>query len=124
MWFTYLHLNVVIDKQVPAMHDHDDNQQLDEKSALLITDYDTDLGGEATTSRASFTRKYMQLNHGHDAPSLVDFRKFICGLPMPPKHIISISFSTDDTQTFPVAETCFVWLVFPTTHISFDDSRP
>ena len=56
-----------------------------------------------------------------DAITLVDFCKFICGLPMPPQQMVSIRFSTDDTQKFPVAETCFVWPILLTTHISFAD---
>ena len=58
-----------------------------------------------------------------DAPGLVDFCQFICGLPVPPKQMIRVRFSTDDSQRFPVAETCFVWLVVPTTHESFRDFR-
>ena len=58
-----------------------------------------------------------------DAQGLVDFCPFICELPVPPKQMIRIRFSTDNSQRFPVAETCFVWLVVPTTHESLRDFR-
>ena len=89
----YFHIYLVIDKQVPAI--------------------------QVSAIRAEQTNQ----SFDGDSPGLVDFCKFVSGLPIPPQQMIRVRFSTDDSQRFPVAETCFVWLVLPTTHVSFKDVR-
>jgi len=60
--------------------------------------------------KASCTEKSPQSNQIY-APGLLDFCKFISGSPIRPQQMIRVRFSTDNSQKFPVAETCFVWLV-------------
>ena len=86
----------MIDKQVPALHN--DDEEMQDQAPVLISDSDDhDQGREATTSKANCTKKYTQSNQ-NDAPGLVDFCKFISGSPIPPQQTIRVRFSTDNSQ--------------------------
>ncbi|XP_015779491.1 PREDICTED: uncharacterized protein LOC107357370 isoform X1 [Acropora digitifera] len=58
-----------------------------------------------------------------DAPGLAEFCQFVSGTPVPPQQPIRVQFSTDDNQTLPVAETCFMWLVLPVTSSCFQEFK-
>ena len=58
-----------------------------------------------------------------DAPGLAEFCQFVSGTPVPPQQPIRVRFSTDDNQTLPVAETCFMWLVLPVTSSCFQEFK-
>lgn len=65
----------MIDEQVPALHN--DDEEMQDQPAVLISDSDdNDQGREATTSTANCTEKSTQSNQ-NDAPGLVDFCKVV-----------------------------------------------
>ena len=59
----------------------------------------------------------------NDAPGLADFCQFVTGSPAPPHQPIRVRFSSDNSQTLPIAETCFTWLVLPVTSSCFQEFK-
>lgn len=123
--FTFVYIvllsPVTENRQVPSIHIS--NNQMGHELVVLSDNDDSDETTAAATSAEPYSIKGANQSFYDDLPGLADFCQFISGAPRPPRQMIRVRFSTDDSQKLPVAETCFVWLVLPVANTSYLEFR-